>query len=35
MPEFRYTHVVMGAVWGGAHLAYGIYLHFTEKKNAP
>jgi hypothetical protein len=34
MPEFRFTHVVMGAVFGGAHLAYGIYLHFTEKKHA-
>jgi hypothetical protein len=33
-PEFRYTHVAMGAVFGGLHLAYGIYLHFTEKKNA-
>lgn len=30
------NHLVMGAVFGGVHLAYGIYLHFTEKRgNAP
>jgi len=34
-PEFRYTHPVMGGLFGGLHLAYGIYLHFTERKNAP
>lgn len=34
LPEFRYTHVAMGAIFGGLHLAYGIYLHFTEKKKA-
>ncbi len=33
-PEFRFAHVVMGAVFGGLHLAYGIYLYFTEQKNA-
>lgn len=33
VPEFRYAHVVMGSLFGGLHLAYGIYLHFTEKKN--
>ncbi len=28
-------HWLMGAIFGGAHLAYGIYLYFTEKgKNA-
>jgi hypothetical protein len=32
-PEFRFTHPVMGIGFGGLHLAYGIYLHFTEKKN--
>ena len=26
------NHLVMGAVFGGVHLAYGIYLHFTEKR---
>jgi len=31
--EFRYTHLAMGATFGGLHLAYGIYLYFTEKKN--
>jgi hypothetical protein len=34
-PEFRFTHPVMGIAFGGMHLVYGIYLHFTEKKNAP
>jgi hypothetical protein len=33
-PEFRFAHIVMGAAFGGLHLAYGIYLHFTEKRNA-
>jgi len=32
-PEFRFTHVAMGIAFGGLHLAYGIYLHFTEKKS--
>jgi hypothetical protein len=28
-------HTLMGATFGGLHLAYGIYLYFTEKrKNA-
>ncbi len=27
-------HVVMGIIFGGSHLAYGIYLYFTERKNA-
>jgi len=26
-------HLLMGGVFGGLHLAYGIYLYFTEKKN--
>ncbi len=25
------SHEIMGAVFGGLHLAYGIYLYFTEK----
>jgi len=25
-------HGLMGVCFGGAHLAYGIYLHFTEKR---
>lgn len=25
-------HLVMGGVFGGLHLAYGIYLYFTEQK---
>jgi hypothetical protein len=27
------THILMGGIFGGLHLAYGIYLYFTEKKN--
>jgi hypothetical protein len=28
-------HLLMGIIFGGSHLAYGIYLYFTEKrKNA-
>jgi len=30
-PNFMFTHVVMGATFGGLHLAYGAYLHCTEK----
>ncbi len=31
----RQWHLVMGATFGGLHLAYGVYLYFTEKrKNA-
>ncbi len=26
-------HFCMGGIFGGLHLAYGIYLYFTEKKN--
>jgi hypothetical protein len=32
--EFRFTHPIMGSLFGGLHLAYGIYLQFTEKKSA-
>jgi hypothetical protein len=33
--SMHYGHFVMGAVFGGAHLAYGIYLYLTERgKNA-
>jgi hypothetical protein len=27
-----YCHGAMGASFGGLHLAYGIYLYFTEKR---
>jgi hypothetical protein len=30
--SMRQNHLVMGVVFGGVHLAYGIYLHFTEKR---
>ena len=26
-------HLLMGGTFGGLHVAYGIYLYFTEKKN--
>lgn len=26
-------HALMGVIFGGSHLAYGIYLYFTERKN--
>jgi hypothetical protein len=29
---FLNGHCVMGAVFGGLHLAYGIYLYFTEQR---
>jgi hypothetical protein len=32
-PEFRFVHPVMGAAFGGLHLAYGVYLLFTEKRD--
>jgi hypothetical protein len=25
-------HLLMGGIFGGLHLAYGIYLYFTEPK---
>ncbi|MBW8865404.1 MAG: hypothetical protein JF609_10900 [Verrucomicrobia bacterium] len=30
---FSSMHLLMAAIFGGLHLAYGIYLYFTEKKN--
>ncbi len=30
---FHSPHLLMAAIFGGLHLAYGIYLYFTEKKN--
>ena len=33
---FPAAHLVMGGAFGGLHLAYGLYLYFTEKrKNEP
>ncbi len=33
-PEFPYgnSNIVMGALFGGGHAAYGLYLYFTEKR---
>jgi hypothetical protein len=28
------AHLLMAASFGGLHLAYGVYLYFTERKNA-
>jgi hypothetical protein len=31
-----YAHGVMGFFFGGLHLAYGVYLYFTEqRRNEP
>ena|SRR2546426_12536247 len=32
MPSLRHAHWIMGASFGGLHLAYGVYLCFTEKQ---
>lgn len=34
MPSLRLAHLVMGAVFGGLHLVYGIYLSLTERRDA-
>ena len=28
----RIGHLLMGVLFGGSHLSYGIYLYFTEEK---
>jgi hypothetical protein len=33
MPSLRHAHALMGAVFGGVHLAYGVYLHLTESRS--
>jgi hypothetical protein len=32
MPSLRHAHVLMATVFGGLHLAYGVYLHLTESR---
>jgi hypothetical protein len=32
LPPLIYGHCLMGISFGGGHLAYGIYLYFTEKR---
>lgn len=32
-PGCRGLNLEMGAAFGGLHLAYGVYLHFSEKRN--
>jgi hypothetical protein len=34
-PTFRTGHLIMGSCFGGLHLAYGVYLRFTEKPLPP
>ena len=31
LPRATYAHGVMGFFFGALHLAYGVYLYFTEK----
>jgi len=31
-PAFEQPYLLMGGIFGGLHLAYGIYLYFTEKR---
>ena len=35
LPTLRFAHVVMGAAFGGLHLAYGVYLAATERSVPP
>jgi hypothetical protein len=32
VPPLRFGHAVMGGMFGGLHLAYGIYLYVTENR---
>jgi hypothetical protein len=32
VPPLRFAHLIMGMLFGGLHLAYGIYLYFTEPR---
>jgi len=32
LPNVPFANLGMGAFFGGAHAAYGLYLHFTEKR---
>jgi hypothetical protein len=32
MPTLRQAHVLMALVFGGVHLAYGVYLQLTESR---
>jgi len=34
-PSIRMAHAVMTATFGGGHLAYGLYLRWTEQKPGP
>ncbi len=32
VPPVKHAHLIMGATFGGLHLAYGLYLLFTEQQ---
>jgi hypothetical protein len=32
VPALRFAHIVMGVLFGGLHLSYGVYLSFTENR---
>ena len=35
LPPYVAPHMVMGSFFGLLHLAYGVYLHTTERNGAP
>ncbi len=35
MPSLAFAHGVMGATFGGLHIAYGAYIHKTQTTNPP
>ena len=34
VPPLEYANGIMGFFFGGLHLAYGVYLYFTERRRA-
>ncbi|HVM48755.1 MAG TPA: hypothetical protein VMU04_12050 [Candidatus Acidoferrum sp.] len=34
LPHYGTAHIIMGTFFGGFHLAYGLYLYFTERRRA-
>ena len=32
LPVYLYAHSIMGCFFGALHLAYGVYLYFTEQR---
>lgn len=33
LPSLRFAHLVMGVLFGGSHIAYGVYLAATESRS--